>query len=503
MPSCSGSRTSTGPIPSPGTSSSSWPGTWSTSGSCWSAPTARTRSAPPTSGAGWPRCPASPGRPALQLEGLGRDDVRACVAGLLGGSAAPPLVDEVLARGQGNPFFTEELVAAHLAGEADPGGPLRPDLGRRRRARRCGPAGARRRWRRSAGRRTTTCCGPSSASTTTPWSRPSAAALDAHLLVVDRTTDAYRFRHALIGEVVYADLLPPERTRLHRRVADALRERSRPTLRPGPTGLASWPSTSTAPVDPTRRSAPCSPPPTRRSGWRRPPRCATSNGPSSCGTTSARPPTGRTAAIRLWQAAELATGAVGNARAAELGPPAFELGPPPEGEAWGHERLARYLWACRPARGEPRRVRPSRRPAPGHERPSSRHRSTPASARRSSWPATTRRPSAGALEALEVDRHAPGRPPAAWVMARRVQGVVRSCLGDPEGGVVVCREAWRLGADRAGPGPGHAVPLRRAARRRPQRGVRQPSPSTPSPRPASPASTTASAATRTRSPPRV
>ena len=29
-----------------------------------------------------------------------------------------------------------------------------------------------------------------------------------------------------------------------------------------------------------------------------------------------------------------------------------------------------------------------------------------------------------------------------WVMARRVQGVVHSCLGDPEGGVVVCREAW-------------------------------------------------------------
>ena len=34
--------------------------------------------------------------------------------------------------------------------------------------------------------------------------------IDARLLVVDN--DAYRFRHPLLGEVVYADLLPPRRT---------------------------------------------------------------------------------------------------------------------------------------------------------------------------------------------------------------------------------------------------------------------------------------------------
>src|SRR5205807_839442 len=50
--------------------------------------------------------------------------------------------------------------------------------------------------------------------------------IDAQRLVVDSATDAYRFRHALIGEVVYADLLPPQRARLHRRVADALQEQS-------------------------------------------------------------------------------------------------------------------------------------------------------------------------------------------------------------------------------------------------------------------------------------
>ena len=52
------------------------------------------------------------------------------------------------------------------------------------------------------------------------------AAIDAQLVVVDRDTDAYRFRHALIGEVVYDELLPPERKRLHRRVADALADQA-------------------------------------------------------------------------------------------------------------------------------------------------------------------------------------------------------------------------------------------------------------------------------------
>ena len=59
-------------------------------------------------------------------------------------------------------------------------------------------------------------------------------AIDARLLVVDH--DAYRFRHALLGEVVYADLLPPQRQRLHRRIADALaapNRRRAATSRPG------------------------------------------------------------------------------------------------------------------------------------------------------------------------------------------------------------------------------------------------------------------------------
>lgn len=47
-------------------------------------------------------------------------------------------------------------------------------------------------------------------------------AVDHHVLVADGS--GYRFRHALVQEVVYDDLLPGEGTALHRRVAEALEE---------------------------------------------------------------------------------------------------------------------------------------------------------------------------------------------------------------------------------------------------------------------------------------
>jgi len=44
----------------------------------------------------------------------------------------------------------------------------------------------------------------------------------AHHVLVAEDVNAYAFRHALLREAVYGDLLPGERTRLHARVADAL-----------------------------------------------------------------------------------------------------------------------------------------------------------------------------------------------------------------------------------------------------------------------------------------
>ena len=56
----------------------------------------------------------------VMLAGLERNAVAVHAAAVLGIPPPPSLVDELVRRGEGNPFFTEELVAAHLAGEAIP-----------------------------------------------------------------------------------------------------------------------------------------------------------------------------------------------------------------------------------------------------------------------------------------------------------------------------------------------------------------------------------------------
>jgi predicted ATPase len=56
----------------------------------------------------------------IELTGLDRRAVAVHAASVLGIPAPPSLVDELVRRGEGNPFFTEELVAAHLAGDHIP-----------------------------------------------------------------------------------------------------------------------------------------------------------------------------------------------------------------------------------------------------------------------------------------------------------------------------------------------------------------------------------------------
>jgi DNA-binding CsgD family transcriptional regulator/tetratricopeptide (TPR) repeat protein len=55
----------------------------------------------------------------------------------------------------------------------------------------------------------------------------------AHQLLVPDGTQGYAFRHALLREAVYADLLPGERTRLHARLADLLSDERRLADVPG------------------------------------------------------------------------------------------------------------------------------------------------------------------------------------------------------------------------------------------------------------------------------
>src|SRR5262249_29070891 len=55
----------------------------------------------------------------------------------------------------------------------------------------------------------------------------------AHQLLIPDGTQGYAFRHALIREAIYGDLLPGERTRLHGRFAELLADPGRLASVPG------------------------------------------------------------------------------------------------------------------------------------------------------------------------------------------------------------------------------------------------------------------------------
>jgi len=56
----------------------------------------------------------------IQLGGLARSDIACLVAMILGEDVSASVLDEIAARGEGNPMFTEELAAARAACETVP-----------------------------------------------------------------------------------------------------------------------------------------------------------------------------------------------------------------------------------------------------------------------------------------------------------------------------------------------------------------------------------------------
>ena len=161
----------------------------------------------------------------IELSRLDQVQTGAQLVGILGAAPASELVDAVFARSEGNPFFTEELLAAVRAGSNELPATLR-DLLRGRvqvlpdHARQVLAAVA------VAGRRV-----PHRllAATTGLGDRLLVEALRAavasQLLVTVPGEDGYDVRHALLRELIDADLLPGERARLHAGLAQALTER--------------------------------------------------------------------------------------------------------------------------------------------------------------------------------------------------------------------------------------------------------------------------------------
>jgi hypothetical protein len=174
----------------------------------------------------------------IRLGPLSRPEVAGQVAALAGRPAPPGVVDELYARAEGNPFFTEQLVAAGLTGGAG------EDL--------FVPAGLPGRLAELLAARAGRCAGEARAvlAALAVAGRPldedlvrAVTGLDAEavrgglrelaaarLLAEDTTGAAHRPRHALLAEAVEGGLLPGERAALHESTARALAATGDPVL---------------------------------------------------------------------------------------------------------------------------------------------------------------------------------------------------------------------------------------------------------------------------------
>jgi predicted ATPase len=162
----------------------------------------------------------------VDLVPFGREELAALLAGITGVPPTAATVDDILARTEGNAFFAEELVAAaaERAGSTLPPG-LRDVLLIRFEAL-SEPAQVALRVAAVAGRRVQHELLAGVAGMNEPDLLASLREAVAHqILVVDSDRDAYAFRHALVQEAVYAEVLPGERTRLHAAFAAALEPR--------------------------------------------------------------------------------------------------------------------------------------------------------------------------------------------------------------------------------------------------------------------------------------
>jgi DNA-binding CsgD family transcriptional regulator/tetratricopeptide (TPR) repeat protein len=373
----------------------------------------------------------------VRLEGLERDDVAATVAALIGKPAPNALVDQVVARGQGNPFFTRELVTAHLAGETIP--MVLSDLisaeiaGLDDHARHV--LGAVATIGREASHDLLTAIVGLTGAEVEAAVR---TVIDARLLVVDSDSDAYRFRHPLLSEVVYADLLPPQRSRLHHRIAETLQSQPADVLRRADRAgelafhldragdSAGAFVALLAAADAAETVAPGA-------------AFGHLERAFELWETVGEQSTMASRGDRLWQAAELASSTVGNIRAVELARAAFDAGVPAAGAAWGHERLGRYLWIngqLAPSRTEFERAAALLSGDEGAEVAAVFAGLAQADLMSGQY-ATAQQWCEKVFDLVPN----PDMNQAAWVTARRVLGFVRSNLGDPNEAVELCRES--------------------------------------------------------------
>jgi len=191
----------------------------------------------------------------VELARFGRSELEAQVASILEHAPPATLIETVERRTEGNPFFVEELLAS---GADEPGHGLPQTL---RDVLLTRVTALSNEAQRLLGVASVAGRAVDSELLATVAGTPEAEleeavrdSLAAQILVSDPAspTGTYRFRHALLAEAVYDDLLPSERRRLHAAYAAALEARPTPDGADGASHLSALAHHASAAHDPVR-----------------------------------------------------------------------------------------------------------------------------------------------------------------------------------------------------------------------------------------------------------
>jgi DNA-binding CsgD family transcriptional regulator/tetratricopeptide (TPR) repeat protein len=159
----------------------------------------------------------------LELPRFTRSELAEQLVGLLGADPPARLAENVYLRSEGNPFFAEELV---IAAEDDGSGGLPPSLQEVLLTRVLRLSRNAQQVLRAAAAAGPGVTQPVLAAVTGLTGEALLdslrEAVDQQVLLPERDGDGYVFRHALVAEAVYGDLLPGERVSLHNSLATAL-----------------------------------------------------------------------------------------------------------------------------------------------------------------------------------------------------------------------------------------------------------------------------------------
>src|SRR6266567_1630091 len=168
---------------------------------------------------------------AVELGPLSATAMAEYLTALAGQRLEAAAVDHIIRRAEGNPYYAEELLAASADGSELPAGLAGLLLAR---VERLSPAAQQvLRTAAVAGRRMDDEIVRQASGLAAPEYDEGVRESVANQLLVQDGDEGYAFRHALIRESVYVDLLPGERTRLHARLAALLADEARLAAVPG------------------------------------------------------------------------------------------------------------------------------------------------------------------------------------------------------------------------------------------------------------------------------